>query len=61
MSDQNALLAVMGDAATEGIKATGEDSVAGRRLHEMRNFNAFFQREMATLVNRWREQYDTER
>ncbi len=61
MSNQNAMLAVMGDAATEGIKAAGEGSVAGRRLHEMRDFYAFFQREMATLVDRWREEYDAGR
>jgi len=61
MSDQNTMLAVMGDAATEGIKVAGRDSVAGRRLHEMRDFYAFFQRETATLIDRWRRQYDAER
>lgn len=40
MSDQNAMLAVMGDAAAEGLKAAGADSVAGRHMHEMRDFYA---------------------
>ncbi|WP_461059040.1 GbsR/MarR family transcriptional regulator [Streptomyces pseudoechinosporeus] len=62
MSNQNAMLAVMGDAAAEGIKAAGQDSVTGRRLHEMQDFYAFMQREMTALIDQWREQYDaTER
>ncbi|MFI6808108.1 GbsR/MarR family transcriptional regulator [Streptomyces luteogriseus] len=58
MSNQNAILAVMGDAAAAGIKAADEDSVAGRRLHEMQDFYTFMQREMADLIDKWREQYD---
>ncbi|MFF7656586.1 GbsR/MarR family transcriptional regulator [Streptomyces sp. NPDC007983] len=61
MSSQNAMLAVMGDAAAEGLKGTGADSVAGRRLHEMQDFYAFMQREMAALIDNWREQYDAGR
>ncbi|MER7112666.1 GbsR/MarR family transcriptional regulator [Streptomyces sp. NPDC000229] len=61
MSSQNALLATMEDAAAEGIKAAGRDSTAGRRLDEMQNFYAFMQREMAALIDRWREQYDAGR
>ncbi|MFJ1596498.1 GbsR/MarR family transcriptional regulator [Streptomyces sp. NPDC088261] len=58
MGNQNALLASMGDAAAEGIKVAGEDSVAGRRLAEMQDFYAFMGREMAALIDKWREQYD---
>ncbi|MFH8656278.1 hypothetical protein [Streptomyces afghaniensis] len=47
-----------GDAAAAGIKAADEDSVAGRRLHEMQDFYTFMQREMADLIDKWREQYD---
>lgn len=61
MSNQNAMLAVMGGAAAEGIKAAGQDSVAGRRLHEMQDFYAFMQREMASLIDQWRGQYDAGR
>ncbi|MFI1677372.1 GbsR/MarR family transcriptional regulator [Streptomyces sp. NPDC020607] len=61
MSNQNAMLAVMGDAAAEGIKAAGEDSVTGQRLHEMLDFYAFMQREMTTLIDTWRTQYDAGR
>ncbi|MDX3434431.1 MarR family transcriptional regulator [Streptomyces sp. ME01-18a] len=61
MSNQNALLATMGDAAAEGIKAAGRNTTAGRRLDEMQSFYAFMQREMAALISKWREQYDTER
>lgn len=61
MSNQNALLATMGDAAAEGIKAAGRDSTAGRRLDEMQNFYAFMQREMTALIDKWRKQYDAAR
>ncbi|GAA2333895.1 hypothetical protein SVIO_065400 [Streptomyces violaceusniger] len=61
MSSQNEILAVMGDAAAEGIKEAGADSVAGRRLHEMQDFSAFTWREMTALIDHWREQYDAGR
>ncbi|KPC84742.1 MULTISPECIES: GbsR/MarR family transcriptional regulator [unclassified Streptomyces] len=57
MGKENAMLAIMGDAATEGIRAAGPDSTAGRRLGEMQDFYAFMQREMAALIDKWREQY----
>lgn len=52
-SSQNALVQVMQDAAEEGIKATGEDSAAGQRLAEMRDFYAFLFRELPALIDRW--------
>lgn len=60
MGNQNTLLAVMGDAAAEGIKAAGKESIAGRRLDEMQDFYAFMQREMTALIDKWREQYDSD-
>ncbi|WP_328773036.1 GbsR/MarR family transcriptional regulator [Streptomyces sp. NBC_00286] len=61
MGNQNTMLAVMGDAATEGLKAADENSAVGQRMREMQDFYAFMQREMAALIDRWREQYDARR
>ncbi|GGZ21259.1 GbsR/MarR family transcriptional regulator [Streptomyces poonensis] len=61
MGNQNTLLAGMWDAAAEGIKVAGKESVAGRRLDEMQDFYGFMQREMAALIDKWREQYDSDR
>ncbi|UFQ18916.1 MULTISPECIES: hypothetical protein [Streptomyces] len=41
MSNQNAMPAVMCASAAEGIKAAREASIAGQRLHEMRDFHDF--------------------
>lgn len=61
MSQQNAMLATMGEAAQEGIDAAGEDSVTGQRLHEMRDFYTYMMTEMTPLIDRWRERYTTAR
>ncbi|MDP4510558.1 GbsR/MarR family transcriptional regulator [Nonomuraea turcica] len=61
MSQQNAMLATMGEAAQEGINAAGEDSVTSRRLHEMRDFYTYMTNEMIPLIDRWRERYAAER
>ncbi|MEV0775899.1 GbsR/MarR family transcriptional regulator [Streptomyces sp. NPDC050433] len=58
MGNQNTLLDSMWNAAAEGIKAAGKESVAGRRLDEMQDFYGFMQREMAALIDKWREGYD---
>jgi DNA-binding transcriptional regulator GbsR (MarR family) len=58
MGNQNALLDSMWNAAAEGLKAAGHDSVVGRRLDEMQDFYGFMQREMAALIDKWREQYE---
>ncbi|AXI78826.1 GbsR/MarR family transcriptional regulator [Peterkaempfera bronchialis] len=55
-SSQNRLLDVMVQAAEEGIQAAGEESVAGLRLREMRDFYAYMQRELPALIDRWHEQ-----
>lgn len=60
MGNKNALLDSMRDAAAEGIKAAGHDSVAGRRLDEMQDFYGFMQREMADLIDKWRQRYDAD-
>lgn len=44
------------DAFSEGIEVLGIDSPAGRRLDTSRRFFAFVQKEMAELIQRWREQ-----
>ncbi|GAA1903182.1 MarR family transcriptional regulator [Streptomyces sodiiphilus] len=61
MGNQNALLSSMWDAASEGIKVAGKDSTPGRRLDEMQHFYGFMQREMAALIDKWLEQYDTDK
>ncbi|GAA1034638.1 MULTISPECIES: GbsR/MarR family transcriptional regulator [Amycolatopsis] len=43
------------DAATEGIGALGEDTPAGKRLAEMRDFLAFMLVEVNNLYDRWHE------
>jgi len=60
MGNQNTLLASMWDAAAGGIKIAGKETVVGRRLDEMQDFYGFMQREMAALIDRWRDQYDSQ-
>ncbi|MBO8191977.1 MarR family transcriptional regulator [Streptomyces oryzae] len=59
MSNQNAMLTVMKDSAAEGIEAAGQDGVLGSRLHEMRDFYAYMERQLPALIDQWREQYDS--
>jgi DNA-binding transcriptional regulator GbsR (MarR family) len=56
MSEQNQLVKVMREAAEQGIAATGEDSPAGRRLAEMRDFYDYLWRELPALIDRWKTQ-----
>jgi DNA-binding transcriptional regulator GbsR (MarR family) len=53
ISNQNQIVHVMQDAAEEAIKAVGEDSVAGRRLVEMRDFYDYLMAEMVDVIDRW--------
>ncbi|GGX73146.1 hypothetical protein GCM10010510_17410 [Streptomyces anandii JCM 4720] len=53
--NQNILLDSMQNAAAEGSKAPGHDSIAGRRLDEMQDFYSFMQHEMAALIDKWRQ------
>ncbi|MFI6784588.1 GbsR/MarR family transcriptional regulator [Micromonospora sp. NPDC050276] len=56
MSEQNQLVKVMREAAEQGIAATGEDSPAGRRLAEMRDFYNYLWQELPALIDRWKAQ-----
>ncbi|WP_199431734.1 GbsR/MarR family transcriptional regulator [Qaidamihabitans albus] len=58
MSAQNEVVRAMQDAAEEGIASTGEDSIAGRRLAEMRDFYDYLMRELPKLIDEWRAQRD---
>jgi DNA-binding transcriptional regulator GbsR (MarR family) len=60
MSQQNTMLATMRTAAQEGIDAAGEESVAGRRLHEMKDFYAYMSEHLIPLIDTWRKQYAAE-
>ncbi|WHT22595.1 MarR family transcriptional regulator [Crossiella sp. CA-258035] len=55
MSGQNEIVQVMQDAAEEGIAVVGEDSIAGRRLAEMRDFYAYLMAELPAIIQRWHE------
>ncbi|WP_406238614.1 GbsR/MarR family transcriptional regulator [Nocardia sp. NBC_01009] len=57
MSQQNAMLGVMREAAREGLDAAGADSVTAVRLHEMQDFYHYMERELLPLIDRWRQQY----
>ncbi|WP_405110569.1 MarR family transcriptional regulator [Micromonospora sp. NBC_01405] len=56
MSGQNMTVKAMREAAEQGIATTGEDSTAGRRLAEMRDFYDYLWRELPVLIDRWRSQ-----
>ncbi len=45
-------------ALQDGIEALGPDSPAGRRLRETVAFFEFLQKELPTMLTRWREQRD---
>lgn len=55
-TNQNAVISAMLAAAEAGIAATGHDSLAGRRLTQMRDFYAFLLSEIPALLNRWHQQ-----
>lgn len=55
---RNQLLDVMQQHAREGVEAAGPESIAGRRLAEMRDFYAYMQRELPAILQRWRDERD---
>ena len=55
-TNQNEVVAAMQAAAEAGIAATGRDSLAGRRLAQMRDFYAFLLGEIPALLDRWHHQ-----
>jgi DNA-binding transcriptional regulator GbsR (MarR family) len=56
-STQNQVIRVMQEAADDGIAASGPNSVASRRLEDMRDFYAFMVRELPALVDRWQQHH----
>jgi DNA-binding transcriptional regulator GbsR (MarR family) len=54
MSTQNAVVQQMQTAAERGIDAAGQDSRAGQRLADMRDFYAYIMRELPAVIDRWR-------
>lgn len=54
MSSQNTVVQTMQAAAETGIAAVGEDSIAGRRLADMRDFYAHVMTELPAIIDRWR-------
>jgi DNA-binding transcriptional regulator GbsR (MarR family) len=58
-TNQNAVISAMQAAAEDGIAATDHDSLAGRRLTEMRDFYAFLLDEIPALLDRWHQRSTT--
>jgi DNA-binding MarR family transcriptional regulator len=54
-TNQNAVISAMQTAAEAGIAVTGQDSLAGRRLTDMRDFYAFLIGEIPALLDRWHQ------
>jgi DNA-binding MarR family transcriptional regulator len=55
-TNQNEVISGMQAAAEAGIAATGQDSLAGQRLTQMRDFYAFLLSEIPALLDRWHQQ-----
>lgn len=53
MSTQNEIVKGMQEAASEGIETVGEDSIAGQRLVEMRDFYTYLMAELPAMIDRW--------
>jgi DNA-binding transcriptional regulator GbsR (MarR family) len=58
MSAQNGMVQYMFEVARQGLEVVGEDSLAGRRLVEMRDFYEYMFRELPALIERWRAERD---
>jgi DNA-binding MarR family transcriptional regulator len=54
-TNQNEVISGMQAAAEAGIAATGQDSLAGQRLAQMRDFYAFLLSEIPALLDRWHQ------
>lgn len=59
ISEQNAAVRMMQQAADEGIEAAGPESLAAQRLATMRDFYAHLMRELPAVIDRWRQQRDS--
>lgn len=53
MSSQNEVVKAMQEAAERGIEVVGTDSMAGRRLTEMRDFYSYLMAELPAVIDRW--------
>ncbi|MFL6125831.1 hypothetical protein [Actinophytocola sp.] len=53
MSSQNEMIKTMQDAANVDIEAVGDDSIAGHRLAEMRDFYTYLMAELPAVIDRW--------
>ncbi|UXA20021.1 GbsR/MarR family transcriptional regulator [Mycobacterium sp. SMC-4] len=53
-TNQNEVIAAFREAADVGVAVSGPDSVAGRRLAEMREFYDFLLAEIPPVLDRWR-------
>ncbi|MFG1923840.1 GbsR/MarR family transcriptional regulator [Cryptosporangium sp. NPDC048952] len=49
------------DLAADGVEAVGEDTVAGHRLAEMRDFYSFISAEVQEMLPRWEKARDSRR
>jgi DNA-binding transcriptional regulator GbsR (MarR family) len=54
-TNQNEVLAALQKSAEAGIAVTGTDSLAGRRLTQMRDFYDFLLGEIPALLERWHQ------
>ncbi len=54
-TNQNEVISAMQDAADAAIAAIGQDSLARRRLTQMRDFYAFLLAEIPALLDRWHQ------
>ena len=52
---QNDILAAIQQAAADGIATTRPDSLARRRLTEMRDFYSFLLAELPAVIDRWKQ------
>lgn len=57
MSQQNAALATMREAAQEGIAAADDGSATAERLEEMQDFYTYMSEQLLPLIDKWRQQY----
>lgn len=55
-TSQNTTISALQQAAEAGITAAGADSLAGRRLQQMRDFYTFLLDEIPALLDRWHHQ-----
>lgn len=55
------VIKMMQRSADDGIALVGEDSIAGARLAEMRDFYAFMMRELPAMIYRWQELQQAQR